>query len=84
MNKLTKKGTIISLEIDDATGMRHADVIRSIRNMEETWMKVSERNFALSSYKQPNPNVWYKDVPLLGIKETQNIPSYRGLKGGSK
>lgn len=84
MNKLTKKGTIISLEIDDATGMRHADVIRSIRNMEETWMKVSERNFALSSYKQPNPNVWYKDVPLRGIKETQNIPSYRGWKGGSK
>ena len=41
-----------SLDIAEVTGMRHADVMRSIRNMEEAWVKVSERSFALSSYKQ--------------------------------
>ena len=52
MNGLTNKETMTSLDIAEVTGMRHADVMRSIRNMEETWVKVSERSFALSSYKQ--------------------------------
>ena len=52
MNGLTKKETMTSLDIAEVTGMRHADVMRSIRNMEEAWVKVSERSFALSSYKQ--------------------------------
>ena len=52
MNGLTKKETMNSLDIADVTGMRHDDVMRSIRNMEEAWVKVSERSFALSSYKQ--------------------------------
>ena len=52
MNGLTKKETMTSLDIAEVTSMRHADVMRSIRNMEEAWVKVSERSFALSSYKQ--------------------------------
>ena len=51
MNGLTKKETMTSLDIAEVTGMRHADVMRSIRNMEEALVKVSERSFALSSYK---------------------------------
>lgn len=38
-----------SLEIAEVVGMRHADVMRSIRNMEEAWLNVSQRIFALSS-----------------------------------
>ena len=55
MNGLTKKETMTSLDIAEVTGMHHADVMRSIRNTEEAWVKVSERSFALSSYKQAQP-----------------------------
>lgn len=51
MNGLTNKETMTSLDIAEVTGMRHADVMRSILNMEEAWAKVSERSFALSLYK---------------------------------
>ena len=51
MNGLTKNETMTSLDIAEVTGVLHADVMRSIRNMEEAWVKVSERSFALSSYK---------------------------------
>ena len=56
MEEIARKETMTSLDIAEVTGMRHADVMRSIRNMEEAWVKVSERNFALSSYKQAQPN----------------------------
>lgn len=71
MNGLTKKETMTSLDIADVTGMRHADVMRSIRNMEEAWVKVSERSFALSSYKQAQPNGGYKDVPCYVLNKTE-------------
>lgn len=71
MNGLTKKETMTSLDIAEVTGMRHADVMRSIRNMEEAWVKVSERSFALSSYKQAQPNGGYKDVPCYVLNKTE-------------
>ena len=40
MNGITKKETMTSLDIAEVTGMRHADVMRIIRNMEEAWVKV--------------------------------------------
>lgn len=52
MNELLKNTeTMTSLQIAEVTGMRHADVMRSIRNMEEAWTKTTQRNFALSEYK---------------------------------
>lgn len=71
MKELIKKETMTSLDIAEVTGMRHADVMRSIRNMEEAWVKVSERNFALSSYKQAQPNGGYKDVPCYVLNKTE-------------
>lgn len=71
MEEITGKETMTSLEIAEATGMRHADVLRSIRNMEEAWVKVSERNFALSSYKQPQPNGGCKDIPCYILSKTE-------------
>ena len=36
-----------SLQIAEATGKAHKDVMRSIRNMEPAWVKVQGRSFAL-------------------------------------
>lgn len=71
MEDIVRKETMTSLEIAEVIGMRHADVMRSIRNMEEAWVKVSERNFALSSYKQSQPNGGYKDVPCYILDKTE-------------
>ena len=71
MEEIARKETMTSLDIAEVTGMRHADVMRSIRNMEEAWVKVSERNFALSSYKQAQPNGGYKDVPCYVLNKTE-------------
>lgn len=71
MEDIVRKETMTSLEIAEVIGMRHADVMRSIRNMEEAWAKVSERNFALSSYKQSQPNGGYKNVPCYVLNKTE-------------
>lgn len=65
MEQIITKETMTSLEIAEVTGMRHSDLMRSIRNMEDAWAKVSQRNFALSSYKQGQPNGGAKDVPCF-------------------
>ncbi len=71
MEDIVRKETMTSLEIAEVTGMRHADVMRSIRNMEKAWLKVSGRIFALSSYKQAQPNGGYKDVPCFILNRTE-------------
>lgn len=43
--------TMSSLEIAEATGKQHKDVLKAIRNMEPSWEKVAGRKFALSNYK---------------------------------
>lgn len=55
MNELIIQGqTMTSLQIAEVTGMRHSDVMRSIRNMESAWAKIAQRNFALGSYTDAN------------------------------
>ena len=71
MEDIIRKETMTSLEIAEVTGMRHTDVMRSIRNMEKAWLKVSGRIFALSSYKQAQPNGGYKDVPCFILNKTE-------------
>lgn len=71
MEDIVRKETMTSLEIAEVTGMRHADVMRSIRNMEKAWLKVSGRIFALSSYKQAQPNGGYKDIPCFILNRTE-------------
>ena len=52
MNTLTQTvPTMTSIEIAEATGKRHCDVMRAIRNMEPAWEKVNGRKFALVEYK---------------------------------
>lgn len=42
---------ITSLEIAELTGKRHTDLLRSIRNQEIAWKRITERKFAFSEYQ---------------------------------
>lgn len=50
-NEIINKETMTSLEIAEVTGRNHKDVLRSIREMEEAWIKVNGRKFSLVEYK---------------------------------
>lgn len=50
-NEIFKNETMTSLEIAEITGRNHKDVMRSIREMEDAWVKVNGRKFALVEYK---------------------------------
>lgn len=50
-SEIIKKETMTSLEIAEVTGRNHKDVMRSIREMEDAWVKVNGRKFALVEYK---------------------------------
>lgn len=45
------KEDMTSMDLANAVGKRHADVLRDLRQMGESWEKVTERKFALSEYK---------------------------------
>ena len=50
-SEIMKRETMTSLEIAEITGRNHKDVMRSIREMEDAWVKVNGRKFALVEYK---------------------------------
>ena len=50
-SEIIKNETMTSLEIAEVTGRNHKDVMRSIREMEDAWVKVNGRKFALVEYK---------------------------------
>lgn len=56
------KDGMTSLEISEVTGRSHRHVMRDIRNLLD--QGVSQSNFGLSSYQQPQPNGGYKEVPI--------------------
>lgn len=68
INTITQAQTMSSLQIAELTGKRHANVMRDISNLLE--QGVSELNFELSSYQQPQPNGGYKDVPCYQLTKT--------------
>ena len=50
-SEIIKNETMTSLEMAEVTGRNHKDVMRSIREMEDAWVKVNGRKFALVEYK---------------------------------
>lgn len=56
---------ISSLEIAELTGKQHAHVMRDIRSL--LVQGVSQSNFGLSSYKQPQPRGGYKEIPCFKL-----------------
>ena len=50
-SEIIENETMTSLEIAEVTGRNHKDVMRSVREMEEAWVKVNGRKFALVEYK---------------------------------
>ena len=66
-----QKQTMSSLEIAELTGKQHAHVMRDIRALLE--QGVSQSNFGLSSYKQPQPNGGYKDVACYNLTKKGSL-----------
>lgn len=61
------KETMSSVEIAEHVGMNHKDVLRAIRTMEKSWVKVAGRNFALTSYKDE----WNRNQPCYELTKTE-------------
>lgn len=59
------KDGMTSLEIAEVTGKEHFNVMRDIRNI--LAQGVSQLNFEFSSYKQPQPNGGYKEIPMYHL-----------------
>ena len=56
-----------SIEIAEATGKHHKDVLRAIRNMEPAWEKTAGRKFALSEYKDNSG----RKLPMYNLTKTE-------------
>lgn len=59
------KEGMTSLEIAEVTGKQHAHVMRDIRNI--LAQGVSQSNFGLSFYKQPQPHGGFKEIPCFNL-----------------
>lgn len=67
MEEIARKEAMTSLEIAEVTGRNHKDVMRSIREMEEAWVKVNGRKFALVEYKDAKGEM----RPCYSLGETE-------------
>ena len=59
------KDGMTSLEIAEVTGKQHSNVMRDIRNI--LAKGVSQFNFELSSYKQPQPHGGFKEIHCFNL-----------------
>lgn len=71
LSNLRRDETMTSLQIAEVTGMRHADVMRAIRNMEGAWVKVNQRNFALTFRTTKLQNGAERKDPLYVLTKTE-------------
>ena len=65
------KETITSLEIAELTGREHKSVMRSIREMEEGWVKICGCKFALTSREVQQPNGGTREVPCYELNKRE-------------
>lgn len=69
-NNMSKE-TITSLEIAEIVKREHKSVMRSIREMEDSWKKIRGCKFALSHRTIAIPNGGYKDVPCYILNKIE-------------
>jgi Rha family phage regulatory protein len=67
MENLELKQTMTSREIAEVVSKNHKDVIRSIRNMEAAWHRITGRNFALSEYVDATG----RKLPMYELTKTE-------------
>jgi phage regulator Rha-like protein len=68
MNELSLRNQrMTSLEIAEVTGKQHKNVMQSIRNMEESWAKVTGLKFQLSEYS----DVTGRTLPCYLLNKTE-------------
>lgn len=65
------KATITSLEIAELAGREHKSVMRSIREMEEGWVKICGCKFALTSREVQQPNGGIREVPCYELTKRE-------------
>ena len=65
------KATITSIEIAELAGREHKSVMRSIREMEEGWVKIRGCKFALTSREVQQPNGGIREVPCYELNKIE-------------
>ena len=65
------KETMTSLEIAELAGREHKSVMRSIREMEEGWVKICGCKFALTSREVQQPNGGTREVPCYELTKRE-------------
>ena len=66
-----RKETMTSLEIAELVGREHKSVMRSIREMEEGWVKIRGCKFALTSREVQQPNGGIREVPCYELNKIE-------------
>ena len=69
-NNMSKE-TMTSLEIAEIVKREHKSVMRSIREMEDSWVKVRGCRFALTSREVQQPNGGTRDVPCYELTKLE-------------
>jgi len=70
MNELeNNSGKMTSLEIAELSGITHANLMKSIRKQEETWLKIGQVNFDLTSYIDKSNRA----KPMYSLSKTQTL-----------
>ena len=65
------KEKMTSLEIAELVGREHKSVMRSIREMEEGWVKIRGCKFALTSREVQQPNGGTREVPCYELNKIE-------------
>jgi len=62
-------GKMTSLEIAELSGITHANLMKSIRKQEETWLKIGQVNFDLTSYIDKSNRA----KPMYSLSKTETL-----------
>ena len=71
ITKIGKTETMTSLEIAELVGREHKSIMRSIREMEEGWVKICGCKFALTSREVQQPNGGTREVPCYELTKRE-------------